>query len=588
MAEKGDIKYVDLNGFVHYDVKVGGESTGYAQYITSISTTMAFNKISTLEITFQNAIVKVEKQEGVGEIEYYVSDEAGFDLDEEVELSVGYDKAEHVVFKGLIVKRSIGRGDSFLFTILAKHEAEKMTKDRVGTCHESKSVGEIIDSICGKYNIPAQVENPGDAHECLNQEGYSDWDFINLIAEAESKVVFTTPQAVVVKQIDADTLVNLLSGDPVLDIVNGYNINGFNAELDNRYSHKIYNAVSFNPNEQEQKDNSSSSSNVNQSEAGKGKEEECRVHSASSMRSEQEENKILETLSVRNDLAFLTGTLDIVGYAPLLPGDVVCIHKMGRGYDGKVLVSSVTHSIRGGKWSTCLKIGFENLFYAERYDNIAPQTSMGMLPSRNGLLIAKVESLAGDPKGMNRIYVRLLTSNDMKLWCRVATLDAGNKRGSFFMPEKEDEVIVGFVDGNPNDAVILGMLYSEKSPAPLEITDENHVKGFFSRENIQLLFDDEKKAFSVETPGGNKLIISDDEKGISLEDQNGNTIVMNDQGITIESKKALTLKAAQDVSIEGTNVNIKANAQLVAQGSASAEVSAGGNTVIKGGLVQIN
>ena len=170
----------------------------------------------------------------------------------------------------------------------------------------------------------------------------------------------------------------------------------------------------------------------------------------------------------------------------------------------------------------------------------------------------------------------------------MATLDAGNKRGSFFMPEIDDEVIVGFVDGDPHNAVVLGMLHSSQAPMPLEITDENHQKGFFSRENIQLLFDDEKKSLLMETPGGNKLLISDDEKGVSLEDQNGNTIVMNDQGITIESKKNLTLKASHDISIEGMNVNVKANAQLVAQGTSSTEVSASGNTVIKGGLVQIN
>ena len=293
-------------------------------------------------------------------------------------------------------------------------------------------------------------------------------------------------------------------------------------------------------------------------------------------------------MSVRNDLAFLTGELNISGYAPLQPGDIVRLCDVGQGFDGKVLISSVLHNISFDNWETHLKVGFDDTCYVDRFSDIAPKPAMGTLPAMNGLLLAKVESLAGDPMGEGRIYVRLLNSVDMKLWCRVSTLDAGNERGSFFLPEIDDEVIVGFIDGDPNNAVVLGMLHSSSSPAPMEITDENHVKGFFSREKIQLLFDDEKKALSIETPGGNKLLISDDEKGVSLEDQNGNTIVMNDQGITIESKKALTLKAAQDVSIEGNNVNIKANAQLVAQGSASAEFSASGNTVIKGGLVQIN
>jgi hypothetical protein len=63
---------------------------------------------------------------------------------------------------------------------------------------------------------------------------------------------------------------------------------------------------------------------------------------------------------------------------------------------------------------------------------------------------------------------------------------------------------------------------------------------------------------------------------------------MNSDGITIESAKDLILKASGDVSIEGTGVEVKASAQLKAEGSAGAEVSSGGQTVISGSLVQIN
>ena len=156
------------------------------------------------------------------------------------------------------------------------------------------------------------------------------------------------------------------------------------------------------------------------------------------------------------------------------------------------------------------------------------------------------------------------------------------------MPEIDDEVVVGFIDGNPNQAVVLGMLHSSQATSPYELTDDNNIKGFVTREKIIIEFDDEKKTLKFATPGGNTILISDDKKGISFEDQNGNTIVMNDQGVTIESKKALTLKATQDVNIEGTNINIKANAQLKATGNASAEISASGNTVVKGAIVQIN
>ena len=82
--------------------------------------------------------------------------------------------------------------------------------------------------------------------------------------------------------------------------------------------------------------------------------------------------------------------------------------------------------------------------------------------------------------------------------------------------------------------------------------------------------------------------MSDEEKGIVLEDQHGNTVVMNDQGITVESQKALIIKTAQDINMEANNINIKAKAELKAQGTSAAEFSSAGNTVLKGGIVQIN
>ena len=105
---------------------------------------------------------------------------------------------------------------------------------------------------------------------------------------------------------------------------------------------------------------------------------------------------------------------------------------------------------------------------------------------------------------------------------------------------------------------------------------------------MRLEFDDDKKHVIVETPGGNRITVSDDEGGILFEDQHGNKVTLNSDGITLDSAKDLVLKAKGDVKAEGTNINFNANAQLVAKGSGSAEISSSGNTVVKGSLVQIN
>jgi uncharacterized protein involved in type VI secretion and phage assembly len=175
-------------------------------------------------------------------------------------------------------------------------------------------------------------------------------------------------------------------------------------------------------------------------------------------------------------------------------------------------------------------------------------------------------------------------------------LDAGKKRGSFFRPEIGDEVLIGFLNDDPRDPIVLGMLNSSAKPAPLKASDDNHQKGFFTRSELKVTFDDDKKVICLETPGGNKVTLSDDAKGIALEDQNGNTLTLNDKGIVIKSPKditleatgKLTLKATQDTSIEGLNVSAKANAQFKAEGGAGAEVSTSAIAILKGSLVKIN
>ena len=151
-----------------------------------------------------------------------------------------------------------------------------------------------------------------------------------------------------------------------------------------------------------------------------------------------------------------------------------------------------------------------------------------------------------------------------------------------------DEVLVGFLGGNPSEAVVIGALHSSGAASPTEKADDNFVKGIVTKEGIRLEFDEDKKHIIFETPGGNRITVSDDEGGILFEDQNGNKTTLTSDGITLDSAKDIVLKAKGDVKAEGTNINLNANAQFVAKGSGSAEISSSGNTVVKGSLVQIN
>jgi uncharacterized protein involved in type VI secretion and phage assembly len=170
----------------------------------------------------------------------------------------------------------------------------------------------------------------------------------------------------------------------------------------------------------------------------------------------------------------------------------------------------------------------------------------------------------------------------------VATLDAGDGRGTYFRPEIGDEVIVGFLDSDPRHPVVLGMCHSSAKPSPELAQDDNHHKGYVSRSKIRLTFDDDKKVVVLETPAGNKITLSEEDQAISVVDQNGSSIKLEAAGITIESANALTLKAASQVTLQGSDVVIQSDANLALKGSANVEVSSSGTATLRGSLVRIN
>jgi uncharacterized protein involved in type VI secretion and phage assembly len=69
-----------------------------------------------------------------------------------------------------------------------------------------------------------------------------------------------------------------------------------------------------------------------------------------------------------------------------------------------------------------------------------------------------------DPLGEGRVKVTYpwLDQSMQTEWCRVCQLYAGNGYGSFFVPEKDDEVLVAFVHGDMTEPIVIGGLYNGK------------------------------------------------------------------------------------------------------------------------------
>lgn len=130
-------------------------------------------------------------------------------------------------------------------------------------------------------------------------------------------------------------------------------------------------------------------------------------------------------------------------------------------------------------------------------------------------------------------------------------------------------------------------------------------KAIDTKNDLKIEYNDADKVLTIKTPEGNEFVLSDKDKSVSLKDLNGNKMTMDNSGISLSSIKDVVIKAngkvdiqgelgvsnaasGGDISLEGLNVQAKAKISFSAQGSASAELKAGGNTSVKGAMVMIN
>ena len=141
---------------------------------------------------------------------------------------------------------------------------------------------------------------------------------------------------------------------------------------------------------------------------------------------------------------------------------------------------------------------------------------------------------------------------------------------------------------DPSNPVILGMLHSSALAAPLEPEKNNPKKGYVSRSEIKLLFDDENRSLLIQTPGNRVFEMNANAGTISVKDEFGNKLVMEQSGVTIESAKDLTVKAKGKFSLFAAQFEMKADTTVNLEGNGQVSVKSSAVTEIKGSIVKLN
>jgi len=182
-----------------------------------------------------------------------------------------------------------------------------------------------------------------------------------------------------------------------------------------------------------------------------------------------------------------------------------------------------------------------------------------------------------DPEGLGRVKVRFpwRENSDESHWARIAVPMAGGDRGTWFLPEVGDEVLVACDGEQVEHPYVLGCLWNGQDKPPQTNSDgRNDLRVIRSRSGHEVIFDDGAQ-------GRIDIHLKDDKRrvrltpdGIEISDDSGNSIAIT------STPGKIAIKSNTSISIESSSIDIKAQASMTLQAS--------GTLTVKGALVLIN
>lgn len=507
-----------------------------------------------------------------------------------VKIEAGFHNQNANIFEGVVVKQSIrlknGR-DSFL-VVECKDKAYKMTLSRKNKYFIDVKDSEAVETILKSYGLKGEVATTAVKHKQLVQYSSTDWDFIVSRIEINGMVMYMDNGRLLSKKTE-------VASNADFSLVFGNDVISFDAQLDASHQYETVTCIAWDISTHDLA--KSDNQHLSLLEAGNlssanlaGKINEKTIEYAHSGKLNTEELKSWATArQTKNILSKARGVITCKGKFEAKPTGTISISGFGDRYKGNHFISGVRHELKESLWETTIQFGWWPELFSEQF-NISNAPASALLPAVQGLQIGVVTKIEKDPEKEFRVQVRfpLMDNKSEGIWARIALLDAGKERGSFFMPDLKDEVIVGFINDDPRDAVILGMLNSSKHPAPIQPNDDNDEKGFYTRSKLKLTFDDKKKIILLHTPKGKEITLDEAQKKIILKDEFKNRIEMSENGILIESCKDIQLKAKKDINAEGVNVAMKGSGNFKAEANGGAKLSSAGTTDVKGSIVNIN
>lgn len=574
-----------------WSVTVGGAALDSAIQLVSVETWAGVNKLP-------RARVVVSDGSAAGE-GFAISETAALIPGVAIEIALGYGASLTTVFSGVIQRQGLElstHGPSRL-VVEATDKALAMTLARGNAVFPDCTDAQVCEKLIGATaGLTAKVTASDVQHPAIVQYYATAWDLLVLRAQAAGMVVTVNAATVTVAPPDTGAA-------PVLTVTFGQSLLDFRGHIDaaTQIAPSAIQSFAWDPGTQALLQSSTASAEV-ATPGNLAPATLAKVFGVSAFPQQSGGALATDELTawssaelMRRKLALLRGEARFQGSALVTPGSTVTLAGLGARFNGATYVSGVHHRYRDGIWVTTVELGLAPGGFGATANVAAPGAS-GQLPPANNLQVGVVKQINADPAGEYRVLVTLpllQAAEQAGVWARLGSFYASNGIGANFYPEKDDEVIVAFLNGDPRFPVILGSLYSKAKPPPYPPTDgdspaPNNIKSFTTKSKLHIDFVEDAKRILIATP--DRSITLDDQAGtIVVKDNKNNSITMDASGIAIASGADVTISAKGSVTVTANaKIGLAAKGALEATAAATAKLAADGVTTIKGATVALN
>ena len=202
--------------------------------------------------------------------------------------------------------------------------------------------------------------------------------------------------------------------------------------------------------------------------------------------------------------------------------------------------------------------------------------------------------------------------NDEKssCWIRVGTVWSGKQWGTINIPRIDQEVIVDFLEGDPDQPIIIGSVYNAREMPPYKLPDEKTKSTVKTRSSKQGSSDNYNEIRFEDKKGSEQIFINAEKDMDTRVENDDRQIVMNDRHVIVENNHSEKIGGNMSIQIgsdldettgkkfaheAGQEIHLKAGMKVIIEAMQVSLKGAGGfvdigpsGVTIQGTMVLIN